>query len=96
MPDKGHIVFTLPKDIKWEKHGDDYDEAVVFGDPNKYGVYGQAIRWNPGHNSTPHFHTTDRYIYVVSGTWWVSSSTRIPSGLRTRAGASRRRRARPR
>jgi quercetin dioxygenase-like cupin family protein len=22
----------------------------------------------------PHFHDQDRYIYVVSGTWWVSSS----------------------
>ena len=29
----------------------------------------------PGHNSTPHFHTTPRHAYVVSGTWWVSSST---------------------
>jgi quercetin dioxygenase-like cupin family protein len=25
--------------------------------------------------SHPHFHTTDRFAYVVSGTWWVSTSS---------------------
>ncbi len=48
--------------------------AALFGDPNKPGIYGVLIKWDPGHNSKPHFHTTDRYIYVVSGTWWVLSS----------------------
>ena len=38
------------------------------------------IKWDPGHNSKPHFHSTDRYIYVVSGTWWVSSSTHYDPG----------------
>jgi len=33
------------------------------------------IQWEPGHNSKPHFHSTDRYAYVISGSWWVSSST---------------------
>jgi hypothetical protein len=47
----------------------------LFGDPNKPGIYGVLIKWEPGHNSRPHFHSTDRYIYVVSGSWWVSSST---------------------
>jgi len=46
----------------------------LFGDPDKPGIYGVLIRWEPGHNSKPHFHSTDRYIYVVSGTWWVSAS----------------------
>ncbi len=25
--------------------------------------------------SHPHFHSTDRWAYVVSGTWWVSTSS---------------------
>lgn len=72
-PDPSHIVFTLPQDIKW-KSGDGADQAVIFGDPGKPGLYGLLIRWKPGHFSRPHFHNTDRYAYVVSGTWWVSSS----------------------
>ena len=68
-----HIIFTPPKDIQW-KSGDGADQAVIFGDPGKPGIYGLLIRWKPGHFSRPHFHNTDRFAYVVSGTWWVSSS----------------------
>ncbi|HKD46114.1 MAG TPA: cupin domain-containing protein [Rhizomicrobium sp.] len=73
VPDPSHIIFTAPKDIKW-KMGTSSDQAVIFGDPEKPGIYGILIRWHPGNFSRPHFHNTDRYAYVVSGTWWVSSS----------------------
>lgn len=72
-PDPSHIVFTPPKDVKW-KVGEGSDQAVIFGDPDKPGLYGILIRWKPGHFSRPHFHNGDRYAYVISGTWWVSSS----------------------
>ena len=72
-PDPSHIIFTPPKDIAW-KTGDGSDQAVIFGDPSKPGIYGILIRWHAGHFSRPHFHNSDRYAYVVSGTWWVSSS----------------------
>ena len=73
VPDPSHIVFTAPKDVKW-KMGTGSDQAVIFGDPDKPGIYGILIRWHPGQFSRPHFHNTDRYAYVISGTWWVSSS----------------------
>ena len=73
VPDPSHIVFTPPKDIKW-KMGKASDQAVIFGDPDKPGIYGILIRWHPGNFSRPHFHNTDRYAYVLSGTWWVSSN----------------------
>ena len=69
-PDPSHIPIIFGKDIKWKG-----DQALLFGDPDKPGLYGLLIKWEPGHYSRPHFHSTDRYIYVVSGTWWVSSST---------------------
>ena len=74
LPDPGHIPMVFGKDIPWK--GDKGERsAALFGDPSKPGIYGVLIQWQPGHNSQPHFHSTDRYIYVVSGTWWVSSST---------------------
>jgi hypothetical protein len=75
IPDPTHIPFTLAKDIKWE--GDPLygqQQAKLFGDPAKPGLYGILIKWLPGHYSRPHFHNTDRYVLVISGTWWVSSS----------------------
>ncbi len=74
-PDPTHIPFALPKDIKWtvdQSFGEEV--AVLAGDPAKPGLYVMLIKWKPGQFSTPHFHSTARYIYVVSGTWWVSSS----------------------
>lgn len=72
-PDPGHIAFTLPQNIKWKKSAA-LEQAVIFGDPSKPGLYGLLLRWKAGHFSRPHFHNTDRYAYVISGTWWVSSS----------------------
>lgn len=47
--------------------------AKVFGDPAKPGMYGIVIKWPPHTNSRPHHHPTDRYITVLSGTWWIDS-----------------------
>jgi hypothetical protein len=49
-------------------------QAVLFGDPNKRGLYGVMVKWLAGnHFSRPHFHPNDRFITVLSGTWWVGS-----------------------
>jgi quercetin dioxygenase-like cupin family protein len=74
LPDPTHIPMVFGKDIKW-KGGVGEHQAPLFGDPSKPGIYGVLIKWDPGHNSKPHFHSTDRYAYVISGTWWVSAST---------------------
>jgi len=73
-PDPSHIPMIFGKDIPWKGENGERS-AKLFGDPSKPGIYGVLIQWEPGHNSKPHFHSTDRYIYVVSGSWWVSSST---------------------
>ena len=73
-PDPTHVEIVQPKDIHW-RDGMGAHQALLFGDPSKPGIYGVLIKWDPGHFSRPHFHSTDRYAYVVSGTWWISSST---------------------
>ncbi len=74
LPDPSHVEIVSGKDFHW-KDGFGAHQALLFGDPGKPGIYGVLIKWDPGHFSKPHFHSTDRYAYVVSGTWWVSSST---------------------
>jgi hypothetical protein len=73
-PDPAHIPFTLPKDLKWTGRPGQQETASLYGDPGKPGPYAVLIKWYPGNFSRPHFHDKDRWIYVVSGTWWVSSS----------------------
>ena len=73
-PDPTHIPTVLPKDIKWTGQEGRMQQAVLFGDPSKPGLYGVIIKWYPGNFSQPHFHDQERYAYVISGTWWVSTS----------------------
>jgi hypothetical protein len=74
-PDPSHATFILPKDLKWKKESLGQLQAPLYGDPAKPGPYGILIKWPKGQMSHPHFHTTDRFAYVVKGTWWVSTST---------------------
>jgi len=70
--DPSAIKITPPDNIQWNKTANN-DTAILVGDPNKEGLYVELLRWHEGHNSRPHFHPHDRYIYVISGTWWVGT-----------------------
>jgi quercetin dioxygenase-like cupin family protein len=74
-PDPKSIIAILPKDLKWKKESLGQLQAPLFGDPSKPGTYGVMIKWLPGTFSHPHSHSTDRWAYVVKGTWWVSTGT---------------------
>jgi hypothetical protein len=68
------VVVTLPERIAWvSRPGGGSDAAVLVGDPEKPGLYVELVRWKAHHNSRPHYHPNDRYITVLSGTWWVGS-----------------------
>ena len=74
VPNPANVPFTLPKDLKWSGQEGRQQQAVLYGDPSKEGPYGVVIKWYPGNFSQPHFHDQERYAYVISGTWWVSTS----------------------
>jgi len=71
-PDPKVISITLPDEIQWRK-GSNADVATIQGDPSKPGIYIQLVKWHPGNMSRPHFHPEERYIWVLSGTWWVGT-----------------------
>jgi hypothetical protein len=71
------LILRLPKDIKWvENTAAGSAQAILFGDPSKPGIYGVLTKWHPGHMSRPHFHPNDRFITVISGTWWCGTGTK--------------------
>ena len=35
------------------------------------------IKWPKGHFSAAHFHSTDRFAYIISGTWWVGTTDTV-------------------
>jgi hypothetical protein len=76
------IAIQLPKDIKWVRNGG-AETAVLVGDPAKPGLYVMLQKWLPHNNSRPHFHANDRFITVISGTWWVNTGAKYdPDGFK--------------
>ena len=75
VPDPAHIPFIPPENIKWEGNPNGEQHFTLFGDPSKPGLYAQLLKWPAGTGTKPHIHDQDRYVYVISGTWWVSTST---------------------
>jgi quercetin dioxygenase-like cupin family protein len=76
------IAIQMPKDIKWVRNGG-AESAVLVGDPSKPGLYVVLQKWLPHNNSRPHFHPNDRYITVLSGTWWVNTGAKYdPEGMK--------------
>jgi hypothetical protein len=47
------------------------------GDPDKPGLYVILVKWTAHHMSHPHFHPNDRFITVLSGTWWVGTGNKF-------------------
>jgi len=70
------LSYKLPDQIKWVKNNNGAETAVVLGDPAKPGLYIVLNKWTPHHMSRPHFHPNDRYITVLSGTWWVGTGSK--------------------
>jgi hypothetical protein len=76
------IAIQLPKDIKWVRNNG-AEVAVLVGDPAKPGLYVVLQKWLPHNNSRPHFHANDRFITVLSGTWWVNTGPKYdPDGFK--------------
>ncbi len=67
------LAFKLPNQIKWTEGQGGAATANLVGDPSKPGMYIYLNKWHPHHMSRPHFHQNDRFIYVISGTWWVGT-----------------------
>jgi hypothetical protein len=44
-------------------------------------MYGVLTKWSAHHMSHPHFHANNRYITVISGTWWVGTGTKWDPNL---------------
>ena len=68
------ISIRLPADMQWKGSGENGIEVIpLAGDASRPGLYAILVKWSAHHNSRPHFHPNDRFITVLSGTWWVNT-----------------------
>ncbi len=73
------VTYQLPDRIEWKDPTgiSGAKTAVLVGDPSKPGLYVVMVKWLPGRMSRPHWHPNDRFIRVISGTWWVGSGPKF-------------------
>ena len=51
--------------------GETVDAGQVFGSASHPGMYVTRIRFAAGRHTCPHYHTQDRWVTVLEGTWWT-------------------------
>jgi hypothetical protein len=71
------ISIKLPEQLKWQDLENGAKMAILTGDPAKPGYYAVLYKWPPHKMSHPHFHPHDRFVTVISGTWWVGTGTKF-------------------
>ena len=59
--------------LVFKKQPNGAETATVFGDSSKPGIYGLVFKFPPHLTTRPHSHPNDRYITVLSGTWYVAT-----------------------
>jgi quercetin dioxygenase-like cupin family protein len=74
-PDPTVMRFKLPADLVWVASAQNpgLQRAILYGDPEQPGPYALVNRFPPNTFSRPHSHPHDRFIVVISGTWWVGT-----------------------
>ncbi|MGH9480842.1 MAG: cupin domain-containing protein [Terriglobales bacterium] len=78
--DPAALVYTQPSQIHWVSDPVGAQTAVIAGDPARPGLYVMLVKWSPHHMSQPHWHPHNRYITVLSGTWWVGTGAHFDPG----------------
>lgn len=73
------LTVLAPENMKWVPAAglQGTDTTTLYGDPSKPGFYVQLNRFHPGAFSRPHYHENDRFIMVLSGTWWVTTGAKF-------------------
>jgi hypothetical protein len=72
------LSMIAPDKLKWTENPENgVLTSYVLGDADKPGLYIALVKWRAHHMSHPHFHPNDRFITVLSGTWWVGTGSKF-------------------
>jgi quercetin dioxygenase-like cupin family protein len=72
--DADGFVRINPDEIVYSGGGENAPAiAILAGDPEKEGFYLLRAKFAPGVMSSPHYHSTDRHVTVISGTWYTGT-----------------------
>jgi len=67
--DPAAVAYVTPDQFKWRDPTDRVatNQARLYGDPTKAGLYIYINKFKPGRFGNPHYHPNDRFITVIDG-----------------------------
>ena len=68
------FIRIAPDEVQFKGDSKGIQQAVLYGDPAKPGLYVIRVKFPPGVMSRPHTHNTDRMVIVVKGPWFTGTS----------------------
>jgi quercetin dioxygenase-like cupin family protein len=73
--DEAAFVRIAPTDVHWQDipGGHGAQQAVLFGNPDKPGMYVVRVRFPPYVMDAPHWHPNARYVTVLEGIWYAGT-----------------------
>ena len=71
---EGGFIRIPVDELQWTVRESGTAFVIIEGTPAEEGFYIQRNRFPPGNYSTPHYHDQDRYITVLSGTWYTATN----------------------
>jgi quercetin dioxygenase-like cupin family protein len=65
-------VVKLPNEIEFKAplRAGGPQAAVIYGDPNKPGLYVVRVKFSAGQKNLPHFHPDERTVVVLAGNFY--------------------------
>lgn len=69
------FIRVLPEDVRWTPMANTPGVmiAILAGDPGRAGPYVVRVKFPAHVMDTPHFHSADRYVTVLKGTWYAGT-----------------------
>jgi len=75
-------VTISPDQLTWTKNpdGTGRENATLFGDRSKHELFGYAVRWPAHTTAKAHSHPENRYVMVLSGTFYHGHGDKFDAG----------------
>lgn len=77
--DGSDFVRITPTQVHWQDIPDGHgaQQAILFGDPAKPGIYVIRVKFPPRVMDLPHWHPMARYVTVLEGTWFTGTGDKF-------------------
>lgn len=69
----GPFTVVQLDEFEWDEDSTEIQRVNVFNSQQEEGFYVYRVRFPEGSSTTPHYHSIDRVVTVIEGTWYAGS-----------------------